>query len=243
MFCYLLQTSWLSSRWFRFRKPLLGTHSDRRGCRTLEVDLPQRYDAAMLSKQLEHMLNGLFKEAKSNGHEFLTVEHLLVGLIDGDDTRRMLEHAGGNIEELRTAMTLHIETTVRKLFDHESETQPAIEFQRVIQRAVFHVHSSGRKEVNPADVLLAVFSEDDGESVAILNRGGIKRIDIEKQMQLDSSLQTEFADLRESTSTQFTHGRESQLDRIEAKLDQTIADLNDLKDKVRRISSRLDSDE
>lgn len=123
----------------------------------------------MLSKNLENLLTRIFRDANSDRREFLTVEHLLLGLTDDDDTRGILEHAGGEIDQLRKMLIEHIDGHVPILPDSEErETQPTLGFQRVLQRAVFHVQSSGRKEVWAANLLVAIFSELDCEAVSLL---------------------------------------------------------------------------
>lgn len=192
----------------------------------------------MLSRQLEHVLNNLYKEAKAARQEFMTLEHLLLALTNEDDTRGMLEHAGGNIDQLRIALTEHIESTVPKLSGPEKETQPTLGFQRVLQRAVFHVQSSARGEVRARNVLIALFSEQDSEAVSLLKQQGVSRIDIVKQMQLDNALE---AELHGGTWPHFAQDA-PQLDRIEALLGQTIKDLSTLTEEVKRIATKLDSD-
>lgn len=134
----------------------------------------------MLSKDLEVTLNDAFKEARSNRHEFLTVEHLLLALLDNDMARDVLVKVGADVEKLRTDLSEFIERTTPLIPAGESdrETQTTLGFQRVLQRAVFHVQSSGRKEVTGANVLVAIFSEQESQAVFFLKQQNIARIDV-----------------------------------------------------------------
>ncbi len=134
----------------------------------------------MLSKDLEATLNEAFKTAKSKRHEFMTVEHLLLALLDNDIALDVLKRIGANFEKLRTDLQEYIESTTPLIpaGDSERETQPTLGFQRVLQRAVFHVQSSGRKEVTGANVLVAIFSEQESQAVYFLKQQNIARIDV-----------------------------------------------------------------
>lgn len=194
----------------------------------------------MFSKNLENVLSRIFRDANSDRREFVTVEHLLLGLTDDDDTRGILEHAGGEIDQLRKMLIEHIDAHVPILPNSEKrETQPTLAFQRVLQRAVFHVQSSRRKEVWAANVLVAIFSESDCEAVSLLKPQGINRIDISNQIALNQGLQDAMSESAVERSTPV----ESRLDKIEANLDQANKDLAALTDEVKRIASRLDPDQ
>jgi ATP-dependent Clp protease ATP-binding subunit ClpA len=134
----------------------------------------------MLSKDLEQTLNGAFKEARAKRHEFMTVEHLLLALLDNTTAIEVLKAVGADIEQLRKDLTEYIETTTPLIpaGDSEAETQPTLGFQRVLQRAVFHVQSSGRKEVSGAQVLVAIFSEQECQSVFFLKQQDVARLDV-----------------------------------------------------------------
>ncbi|HHH45591.1 MAG TPA: ATP-dependent Clp protease ATP-binding subunit ClpA, partial [Thiotrichales bacterium] len=102
----------------------------------------------MLSKELEQSLNLAFREAREKRHEFMTVEHLLLALLDNREAAEVLRACGADLEALRRDLTTFIEETTPLLLSGDSrETQPTLGFQRVLQRAVFHVQSSGNKEV------------------------------------------------------------------------------------------------
>jgi ATP-dependent Clp protease ATP-binding subunit ClpA len=133
----------------------------------------------MLSKELEFTLNLAFKEARENNHEFMTVEHLLYALIGNPSAAEVLRACGGNLEQLKQEVGKFLEETTPKLSaDDSRETQPTLGFQRVLQRAVFHVQSSDKNEVTGANVLVAIFSEQESQAVYFLNKLDITRLDI-----------------------------------------------------------------
>jgi len=134
----------------------------------------------MLSKDLEVTLNGAFREAKAKRHEFMTVEHLLLALMDNAAALEVLRKVGADLDKLRTDLTEFIDSTTPLIpaGDSSRETQPTLGFQRVLQRAVFHVQSSGRKEVTGANVLVAIFSEQESQAVFFLKQQNIARIDV-----------------------------------------------------------------
>jgi ATP-dependent Clp protease ATP-binding subunit ClpA len=133
----------------------------------------------MLSKELEFTLNLAFKEAREKSHEFMTVEHLLYALLGNPSAVEVLRACGGNMEQLKQEVGTFLEETTPKLSREDTrETQPTLGFQRVLQRAVFHVQSSDSKEVNGANVLVAIFSEQESQAVYFLNKMGITRLDV-----------------------------------------------------------------
>ena len=134
----------------------------------------------MLSKDLEVTLNEAFRAAKSKRHEFMTVEHLLLALLDNTVALDVLEKTGAEVDKLRTDLQEHIDSTTPLIpaGDSDRETQPTLGFQRVLQRAVFHVQSSGRKEVTGGNVLVAIFSEQESQAVFFLKQQNIARIDV-----------------------------------------------------------------
>ncbi len=134
----------------------------------------------MLSKDLELTLNLAFKQAREKRHEFMTVEHLLLSLLDNSYAANVLKSCGANIEILREQLSHFMDETTPLLPEDDSErdTQPTLGFQRVLQRAVFHVQSSGKKEVNGANVLVAIFGEQESQAVFYLNKEDITRLDI-----------------------------------------------------------------
>ncbi|RJQ48222.1 MAG: ATP-dependent Clp protease ATP-binding subunit ClpA [Gammaproteobacteria bacterium] len=133
----------------------------------------------MLSKELEFTLNTAFREARAKMHEFMTVEHLVLALLDNAAAAAVLRACGADIEQLRNELGAYInEHTPRLSLDDARDTQPTLGFQRVLQRAVLHVNASGKKEVTGANVLVAVFGEQDSQAVYILKKHSITRLDV-----------------------------------------------------------------
>ncbi|QYJ84859.1 ATP-dependent Clp protease ATP-binding subunit ClpA [Shewanella mesophila] len=134
----------------------------------------------MLNKDLEVTLNLAFQQARDARHEYMTVEHLLLALIDNPAAQEALIACGANLDKLREEVASFIEQTTPIIADpnDERETQPTLGFQRVLQRAVFHVQSSGRNEVTGANVLVAIFSEQESQAVYLLRNGEITRLDV-----------------------------------------------------------------
>ena len=134
----------------------------------------------MLNKDLEISLNLAFRQAKESRHEFMTVEHLLLALLDNPSAIDALNACGADMPKLRKSLLDFIgETTpVIPSEEEERETQPTLGFQRVLQRAVFHVQSSGKSEVNGSNVLVAIFSEQESQAAYILKKSDISRLDI-----------------------------------------------------------------
>ncbi len=134
----------------------------------------------MLNKDLEISLNMAFRQAKDSRHEFMTVEHLLLALLDNPSAMQALLACGANLNKLRSELHEFIgETTpVIPIGEDDRETQPTLGFQRVLQRAVFHVQSSGKSEVNGANVLVAIFSEQESQAAYFLKKSDISRLDV-----------------------------------------------------------------
>ena len=134
----------------------------------------------MLNKDLEISLNLAFRQAKESRHEFMTVEHLLLALLDNPSSIDALQACGADMKKLRKELLDFIgETTpVIPAGEEERETQPTLGFQRVLQRAVFHVQSSGKSEVNGSNVLVAIFSEQESQAAYFLKKSDISRLDI-----------------------------------------------------------------
>jgi ATP-dependent Clp protease ATP-binding subunit ClpA len=133
----------------------------------------------MLSKELEFTLNQAFKAARAKQHEFMTIEHLLLALLDNPAAAEVLRACGADIEILRQDIDGFLEETTPLIMDDDGrETQPTLGFQRVLQRAVFHVQSSEKKEVTGANVLIAIFSEQESQAVYFLDRQNITRLDV-----------------------------------------------------------------
>ncbi|MCU8090701.1 ATP-dependent Clp protease ATP-binding subunit ClpA [Shewanella sp. SM20] len=134
----------------------------------------------MLNKDLEVTLNLAFQQARDARHEYMTVEHLLLALIDNPAAQEALIACGANLDKLRDEVASFIQQTTPIIadIDDDKETQPTLGFQRVLQRAVFHVQSSGRNEVNGANVLVAIFSEQESQAVYLLRRCDISRLNV-----------------------------------------------------------------
>ncbi|MCI0655138.1 MAG: ATP-dependent Clp protease ATP-binding subunit ClpA [Methylococcaceae bacterium] len=133
----------------------------------------------MLSKELEQSLNFAFKNAHDKHHEFITVEHLLLAMLENPAAVNVLKGCGGDVETLRRELSEFLEQTTPLIpRGVERETQPTLGFQRVLQRAVFHVQSSGKKEVTGANILVAIFSEQDSHAVYLLNKQNMTRLDV-----------------------------------------------------------------
>ncbi|MFD2110986.1 ATP-dependent Clp protease ATP-binding subunit ClpA [Thiorhodococcus fuscus] len=133
----------------------------------------------MLSKELEFSLNRAFKEARAKHHEYMTVEHMLLCLLDNPTAAKVLRACGADSDRLRKEISSFIEETTPLIPESEDrDTQPTLGFQRVLQRAVFHVQSAGKKEVTGANVLVALFSEQDSQAVYLLNQQDVTRLDV-----------------------------------------------------------------
>ncbi|MCO5761661.1 MAG: ATP-dependent Clp protease ATP-binding subunit ClpA [Gammaproteobacteria bacterium] len=133
----------------------------------------------MLTKDLEFTLTQAFHQARERRHEYMTVEHLLLSLLDNPSAAKVLRACGVDEGKLRSDISAFIEETTPLIpAGDKRETQPTIGFQRVLQRAVFHVQSAGKKEVTGANVLVALFGEQDSQAVYLLNRQDISRLDV-----------------------------------------------------------------
>jgi len=132
----------------------------------------------MIAQELEVSLHMAFMEARQKRHEFITVEHLLLALLDNPSAAEVLKACATEIEELRKLLADFVTEHTPVLSNEEADTQPTLGFQRVIQRAILHVQSSGKKEVNGANVLVAIFGEKDSHAVYFLHQKGVARLDV-----------------------------------------------------------------
>ena len=133
----------------------------------------------MLSSELEFCLNEAFQNARESRHEFMTVEHLLLALLDIPKVHEILKACNSNVGQLRRQLSEFIdEATPLMPLEEEGEVQPTLGFQRVLQRAVFHVQSTGKKEVTGSNVLVAIFSEKQSQAVYFLSLQDVTRLDI-----------------------------------------------------------------
>ena len=133
----------------------------------------------MIAPDLEVSLHMAFVESRQKRHEFITVEHLLLAMLDNASAAEVLNACLGDVEELRTTLLDHISRHTPIISsDSEVDTQPTLGFQRVIQRAILHVQSSGKKEVTGANILVAIFGEKDSHAVYFLQQKGVTRLDV-----------------------------------------------------------------
>ena len=133
----------------------------------------------MLDSELEKNLNDAFKLAHKKKHEFVTVEHLFLSLLDNNEALEVLNYCSADVEALQKNLETYITETTPVISEEDDlEIQPTLGFQRVLQRAVFHIQSSGKKEVNGANLLAAIFSEKESHSVYLLQQEGITRLDV-----------------------------------------------------------------
>src|SRR5437762_2277135 len=133
----------------------------------------------MIAQELEVSLHMAFVEARQKQHEFITVEHLLLAMLDNPSAAEVLKACGVDLEELRGVLTDFINEHTPRLSPHsDADTQPTQGFQRVIQRAVLHVQGVGKKEVTGANVLVAIFGEKESHAVYFLHKQNISRFDV-----------------------------------------------------------------
>jgi ATP-dependent Clp protease ATP-binding subunit ClpA len=132
----------------------------------------------MIAQELELSLHNAFMNAREKKHEFITVEHLLLAMLDNPSALGVLNACGTNLEELKKLLVDFIEEHTPRISEADVETQPTLGFQRVIQRAILHVQSSGKKEVTGANVLVAIFGEKDSHAVYFLHEKGVTRLDV-----------------------------------------------------------------
>ena len=133
----------------------------------------------MIAQELEVSLHMAFVEARQKQHEFITVEHLLLAMLDNPSAAEVLKACGVDLDELRGVLADFISEHTPRLSPHsDADTQPTQGFQRVIQRAILHVQSSGKKEVTGANVLVAIFGEKESHAVYFLNQRGVTRLDV-----------------------------------------------------------------
>ncbi|GAB2992115.1 ATP-dependent Clp protease ATP-binding subunit ClpA [Psychrosphaera aestuarii] len=180
----------------------------------------------MLNKALEVTLNDAFRYAKINRHEFMTVEHLLIALLDNQDAKVALEACSADLDKIRVELTEFIAQTTPYLPEEadkeDLDTQPTLGFQRVLQRAVFHVQSSGQQEVSGANVLVAIFSEQESHAVYVLKSFDISRLDIVNFISHGVDKDGDDSDSDEADS-----GEENSAD-SESSLDNLCTNLNEL---------------
>lgn len=177
----------------------------------------------MLSQELEFTLNQAFRKARANKQEFITVEHLLCVLLDSPSSAGVLRACGGDLESLRRDLEAFINENTPKLPDSlDRDAQPTIGFQRVLQRSMFHVQASGKKEVDGANVLVAIFSEKDSHAIYLLNKQDITRLDVINYISHGIS---KVGDPDQSGSSE-SPGEENENDKAKSPLEQFTVNLN-----------------
>ena len=182
----------------------------------------------MLSRDLEVTLNTAFKKAREARHEYMTVEHLLLGLLDNASAIQVLNACGADIGKLRDELAQFVNSTTPVLAeDSERDTQPTLGFQRVLQRAVFHVQSSGKQEVTGANVLVAIFSEQESQAVYFLKNQEIARIDVVNYIshgiaKAEDQVQGGSAEAEQTDTPADTRKEQSSLDSFCTNLNQAV---------------------
>ncbi len=180
----------------------------------------------MFNKELEVTISQAYQEARSASHEFLTVEHLLLALLDNSSALSVLSACGVDIAGLETALRNTLKDTVPILAEEEGrDTQPTIGFQRVLQRALYHVQSSGKQEVVGSNVLVAIFSEKDSYATYLLNKFDVTRLDVINYIShgispLEKEPDPDTANVEQDTSGESVDARKSALDNFTANLNE-----------------------
>ncbi|MDA3912733.1 Clp protease N-terminal domain-containing protein, partial [Oleiagrimonas sp.] len=181
----------------------------------------------MFSKDLEITIGQCYKSAREQRHEFMTVEHLLLALLDNASATTVLRACNVDLGRLGDALRKIIEETVPGLLEgDERDTQPTLGFQRVLQRAVYHVQSSGRKEVTGANVLVAIFGEKDSHAVYFLHQQEVTRLDVVNFISHGIARIGEDADA--ASSTEQREGEDSAADAASNPLEEFANNLNAL---------------
>ncbi|OZS66316.1 ATP-dependent Clp protease ATP-binding subunit ClpA [Proteus mirabilis] len=182
----------------------------------------------MLNHELELSLNIAFAKARDNRHEFMTVEHLLLALLSNKSAREALEACKVDLAVLREELEIFIRKTTPILPEHvDRETQPTLSFQRVLQRAVFHVQSSGKNEVSGANVLVAIFSEQESHAAYLLRKHDVSRLDVVnfishgilKDAQQNSDDQSDMGDINAQSQQEMPQG-DDRMDNFTTNLNQ-----------------------
>ncbi len=187
----------------------------------------------MLSRELELTLNVAFQNATSKHHEFMTVEHLLLALLDDNSALGVLKACGADVTTLRRDLNEFIDSTtpVFPSDDVDHEAQPTLAFQRVIQRAIFHVQSSGKKEVQGANVLVAVFTEQESQAVYFLRLQNISRIDLVNYISHGIGKTGSASEGQEGSGEEIDEGAAGEAEVQASPLSQFAVNLNDQAEK------------
>jgi ATP-dependent Clp protease ATP-binding subunit ClpA len=164
----------------------------------------------MIAQELEVSLHMAFVEARQKRHEFITVEHLLLALLENPSAQEVLKACAAKVDDLKKALTEFIEQhTPIVAGDGEVNTQPTLGFQRVIQRAILHVQSSGKKEVTGANVLVAIYGEKDSHAVYFLHQQGVSRLDVVNFISHGIAKTTPAKGEKEEAETEAAEGEQS----------------------------------
>jgi len=180
----------------------------------------------MFSKELEVTISQAYQEARSARHEFLTVEHLLLALLDNSSALSILSACGANIAGLEAELRKALNDTVPELDQEDNrDTQPTIGFQRVLQRALYHVQSAGKQEVIGANVLVAIFSEKDSYAIYLLNKFNVTRLEVVDYIShgispLQKSASDNTEEVAEEGLEEGTEGRKSALENFTSNLNE-----------------------
>ena len=205
----------------------------------------------MLAHSLEKTLNELFQTAQSEGAEYIGVEDLLRGLINDAKCRELLVTLGANIEEIAGDLSAHIESQIPRTAEPPNiEFQPTLGFQRVLQRAVYHVQSSGEREVSGVHILVSLFSERESESARLLAEQGIKREDVLRELgncdwdddpenvSLTTGVTGRTVSSGHHIAVTSTSSIETRLSELEEKLDSAISEIRELSVILRQFTER-----
>jgi len=195
----------------------------------------------MISNELEFYLNEAFLSAQNKHHEFVTLEHLLLSLLDMPEISEIIENCNGDISELREQLKNFIDKNIPKIENDESqEIQTTLGFQRVLQRAVFQVQSSGQKEVKGRNVLVALFSEKQSQAAYLLSKQDITRLDIVSYISHGNDVKQQYRIESDRTKEKDTKKNASFLSKYTVNLNQLVTEnKNDLligrEDELNRI--------
>ena len=171
----------------------------------------------MLSENLEQSLHRAMTCAADRGAELVTLEHLLFALVEDEDASELLNACSVDLNKLKSELDDFMTNTLDKQIDYKSdEIQPTVSFQRVLQRALVHVQSSGRKQANGANVIIAMFAERESHAVWLLSNQGMTRLDAVSYISHGTAKNPSFAKSRDTkgtgedegdTSVSYTHLR------------------------------------
>src|SRR5699024_9555647 len=178
----------------------------------------------MLNKELEMAINLAYAEAQQRGFEYLTLEHLLLVLLDNREVNNTLQACGADLNVLRQDIGDFLNQNIPVISDTHRETQPTLAFQRVIQRAIFHIQSAGRSEVQALDILVSIFSEQESQAAFFIQKQGINRLDIISFISHGStSTENEFNDITEEELLEEPKSAEQQLSQFCVNLNELAA--------------------